>query len=244
VCRESLDAVMAGAPDGGAEHLPASVLARWPAVADEMPALERELIEQHLADCAWCREDLQLSGRARAGSTGTPRRTEPWRTRASWLGVWATTATAAAAALALLWWHGPHDRPPSRAIVAAPPPMALHITSAAVRLEDVMRGAAPASPTLVEPGAGEPVALGFDPAFVADETPVELELASRTGSTTGPTLARAMHTQRELYPGRSLLVGDEASPLADGDYRLRVIEWPGTARADTQSYAFTVRRRR
>mgnify|MGYP001396357405 FL=1 len=60
-CRDAL----AGQPAPAAEtvsHVPASVLARWPGVATNLPALERELTEQHLRDCEHCREDLHVAG--------------------------------------------------------------------------------------------------------------------------------------------------------------------------------------
>lgn len=245
-CREALAAVRArGLPPGHGEHIPASVLARWPAIARDLPEIEGELVSQHLRDCPSCGEDLRIA-QAHAAPALVRLRPEPVR----WERLWAVAATAAAAGFAILLWvapHGPVAPTPASGTLA---PMAtgapesrtrLSIGTApvAVSLRDVTRGDAHAGAAIVAPGPREPVMLAFEPLDVPDDTPVALEIAAPAGA----VLARLACTQRDLHPARQLVVGDDAAPLAAGDYLLRVIAWPGTVRADSLSLAFTVRRR-
>lgn len=236
-CRDVLETPRAPDTESGA-HVPASVLARWPGVSADLPALERELIEQHLRDCEPCREDLRV--------TTTPAAATPARPGlVRWERVWAIAATAAAASLAVMWWvapRGPVREPAPASAPAEPSPMSpvpFTLAPSPVTLRDVTRGGGVPAAAVVEPGANEPVVVAFEPLDVPDDTPVAMELSTASGA----LQARTMHIQAELYPHRQLVVGDAGHPLADGDYVLRLIAWPGSARADTQSFALTVRRR-
>ena len=59
----------------------------------------------------------------------------------------------------------------------------------------------------------------------------------------GVTACPADAAVRSQLLRRTVVVGDSVHPLADGDYLLRLIAWPGTVNADTQSFTLTVRRR-
>lgn len=241
-CRDGLGMSRAGAPDAATgEHVPSSVLARWPGAAADLPTLERELVEQHLSDCEHCRDDLRVAATA-ATVAPSPRVVVRWER------VWAIAATAAAASLAVTWWAAPlGPRGPSRQMApdrasAEPRPMSampFTLAPSAVVLHDVTRSGGAAAAVLIEPGPREPVVLAVEPFDVPDSTPIAFEFVTRSGG----TFARLSRTQAELYPHRQLVVGDASHPVADGDYVLRMIAWPGAANADTQSFALTVRRR-
>ncbi|MEQ1834278.1 MAG: zf-HC2 domain-containing protein [Candidatus Eisenbacteria bacterium] len=229
-CQDTLQAMSIPAPDAGS-HVPASVLARWPHVAGSLPALERELIEQHLNECGPCREDLRIAGAVRTAPRARI-------TRLSVERVWALAATAAALSIALAWWRSPADREPTQ---PASPVRVLRgeIAPGPVVLHDVLRGTGSASATIAEPRGREAVALELVPFEVSDDTPVVIEVVSPLGE----VALRMLQTQGELYPHRQLVLGDSIAPLPDGDYVLRLIARPEGAPADTQSARFSVRRR-
>ena len=244
-CERCADALRAQAEDARAEHgthVPASVLARWPALAAALGPLERELVESHLADCAACREDARLAREVARPGTGLgmgPARVVPlpWRGSVARAGA---AVVAAVAGLVVLWWWsaGPHEAPVTGAVTGHAAILVGAGTPGAIELRDVTRGGTPAPPVTLTPRRGEPVTLAFEPLDVADDTPVDVVVASASGT----AFVRTHAAQRMLRERHALRVGDVASPLPDGDWTLRVVAWPGTARADSQVWAFRVRR--
>ena len=57
---EMLDVDVSDPHEGG--HLPADLLARWPAASAHLHGLERELVESHIGHCAECRAGLEFLG--------------------------------------------------------------------------------------------------------------------------------------------------------------------------------------
>ncbi len=108
-CREIWDAysaepeVPAGETTG---HVPAALLARWDAGVD-LPSLERDLVEHHLASCETCREDLALVRSRAPESTGYVLKPDPRSRRRAWLQGAAVGALLAAAGMAIVLRPGP-----------------------------------------------------------------------------------------------------------------------------------------
>jgi hypothetical protein len=244
-CREAAPGASIGEPGAGrGEHVSASVLVRWPRIAASMSALERGLVEHHLARCEACREDLRLAAAAMTahGPGGPEERKRPWLRirREIWLGGWAIGATAAAAALAITWRISALERPAVGPASTPPVALEIQVARAGAHLRDVTRGSGAPAATTLDLAAREPVVLSFEPLNVPDDAQVGLEVA-RAG---GGVVAAVGRRQRELYPDRRIILGSESSPLPEGEYVLRLIARPGAASADTQSYAFVVHRRR
>jgi len=236
-CRAVLEASPAG--EAG-RHVPASVLARWPGTAADLPALEREMVEHHLARCPACREALAIATAARTREV--PGRVLPLDARRR-PGAWLAAAAAAAAVIFVAGQVVPRRHapgPPPAASFGAPLAIDVRAGSGGVRLRDVVRGAGAPAATALEPGPREALVLEVEAPDAPDDAVVTLELSRPAGG----VLARTSRRERELYPGRRLVLGTAAAPVPDGAYLLRVIAHPAGAAADTQGYAFTVRRRR
>lgn len=125
-CARSLQDLNAQLPaatdEDEAIHVDPEVLALWPASLDQMSALERTMVRQHLDTCGQCREDLQSIGQE-ADLAGPPHPRAlpegpkesgdakvvrmPERSRSPWLLTWAVGSTVAAAASILLLLAGP-----------------------------------------------------------------------------------------------------------------------------------------
>ncbi len=105
------------------EHLPESLLVRWPQASAKLRGLERTLVQQHLEGCDECRADLRMLGHdpvlseAVAEAKAPVREARPERAparpaaapRSLWvqwgLGAWATAASMAA--ILLVTQRGP-----------------------------------------------------------------------------------------------------------------------------------------
>lgn len=61
-CRAVLEAFMSDLEPETTEHIPNSLLARWPETTRTITGLERELYREHLAGCEACRDNLRLLG--------------------------------------------------------------------------------------------------------------------------------------------------------------------------------------
>jgi len=111
-CREAWEAY-SGEPGEPADettgHVPAALLARWHTGTD-LSALERELVERHLASCEACREDLALVRSRASEPPGAVLRLDRHRRRAWFQGA-AAGALVAAAAMAIVLRPG---SPPTR----------------------------------------------------------------------------------------------------------------------------------
>ena len=237
-CRESLATIrQSWLPSANDGHVPVSLLARWPAVARTIPAQERELVERHIARCAECRQDLEHSQHpafVHTTSASTQRHARRWER------AWAVAASVVAVSSIGLWWT---DRRPA----PAPQDIATKVNAVPLRMTVIpvgpaMTGARRAQQQM--PGLdlqvveGDLLSLRVTPLDVPDDTPIRIELLR----TDGALLASLDYPQRALYPDRQVVVGERGHPLPVGSYELRMVAWPGTSHADTQSHHFSVSR--
>jgi hypothetical protein len=160
-CRSRL-APLKPASGTGAGHLPASLIATWSRSAPQLGALERELVETHLAECGECRDALEFAGSEAvipSESAADPGGGPVSRPRTHRIWVWALALSGAAAGIAA-WAFATHpawlggDAGPLRG-ASARVPIAFEFA-----LDSLTTGAV----TLPEPGfrarAAKPIDVG------------------------------------------------------------------------------------
>ena len=83
------------------EHLPAWLMAAWPAIAVELTQLESNAVERHLSVCDSCAEEFSILLEIRSANSTSQIRSRAPRPRAWATRAWALVATAAALVLLL-----------------------------------------------------------------------------------------------------------------------------------------------
>jgi hypothetical protein len=238
-------------PDLG-DHLPASLIARWPEVHGRLRGLERDLVTRHLERCPDCREALRLLGHApsledvapdeavaRRAERGVERRTAAPPSRASRpkrlarrsVQRWTAAAMLAAAVLsAVLVLPGADERFVRFTEEAADLPV--------LQLEGRVRGFAPRQEFVVDEGARRAVLDLSLLVFRPDRDPETIDLRIVMLDPEGRRHELPAVTEADLSDLR-VVVGDDERTLPLGVYRLE-IELPGTSEPRIESIEFEI----
>ena len=203
-----------------ARHVPAGLLARWPAARRTLTGLERTLVGEHLASCEQCREDLRVLGfdpaldlpaleePAHGGPVVTAQvRTRPRRDPVrGWLAAWATLATAASILLvALPRLRDGGDTPPAGPVQ---PAVAENTGRRIPMVAGALRGGSESDVPVYEVPAGVPFQVVIPPPAPPDgdtarDFEVTLELFDENGTLVArgvASAARMRTTTWDLFP--------------------------------------------
>jgi hypothetical protein len=229
-CREQLTGLKVAISEWAAGgHVPASMLARWPAIANALTDVEQREVWRHLSECGECQQDLLLATQARPA---TRSRVRPLAER------WGFAAIGAAATWLLLWSLGRAPLPQT------PTPMRSNDLSMsfivdAPTLNETLRGNADHGVTQLNPAGADPIAVTLPPFDTPDSAAVRFEIVNPAGAVVG----RLAQIDARSRHGGVLMLGDAHSALPDGEYELRIITLTRDLRPDTTSLQFIVLRK-
>src|SRR5262245_36591023 len=231
--QERIRSRLPGLADDG-DHAPVSLLVRWVRAPERIPALERGLLERHLAACVTCREDAEEMTRL-AGVRRMPAPRAIFLRR--WRGPLAAGLVAAAAltvvfAVRLADWARP-GRPDTKAPPTRGEMMPAVPEGRAVVLLDHAQNTP--LPGISVAGANAGLRLRVPPLDFGTDPEVLARILAEDGSTVWEASLSASALQQDIVPAMPP-VGWSA-----GIYRLRLIPAAGRDTAATREFVFRLR---